>query len=115
KEYIIQFRASGIRVKLPTFSPALNLCGTQIPVLPWVKLPESCVPQYSDEDLKRYGLSREDVKYGRYLSVKESACLQGMDNLIFGNLSKTRIYEALGNAVNTQVVELIAKNLIKTI
>lgn len=112
KTNIIQFRASGIRVKLPTFSPALNLCGTQIPVLSWIKLPESCIPKYSEKELKQYGLTSEDVKYGRYLSVREAAQLQGMQSLKFGELSKARIYEALGNAVNTQVVELIARKLI---
>lgn len=30
---IIQFRASGIRIKMPTFSPALNLVGTQVPIM----------------------------------------------------------------------------------
>ena len=29
EDKIIQFRASGIRIKLPNFSPALNLVGTQ--------------------------------------------------------------------------------------
>ena len=113
KENIIQFRASGIRVKLPTFSPALNLCGTQVPILPWVKLPEKCIPLYSGEDLKKYGLTLEDIKYGRYLSVHEAAALQGMETLKFDTLSKNRAYAALGNAVNTQVVKYIATNLIK--
>lgn len=113
KNTIVQFRASGIRVKLPTFSPALNLCGTQIPILPWIKLPKKYVPVYPPHELKRYRLTEEDVKYGRYLSVHEAAALQGMETLNFDTLSRSRSYEALGNAVNTQVVELIAKNLIK--
>ena len=113
KDKIIQFRASGIRVKLPTYSPALNLVGTQVPILPWIKLPEKCVPHYEDGELLQYGLTKDDIQYGRYLSVKEAAILQGMQKLSFGELSSTRCYEALGNAVNTQVVELIAKNLIK--
>jgi site-specific DNA-cytosine methylase len=33
--------------------------------------------------------------------------------LQFGNLPRTRIYEALGNAVNTQVVKKIAERLIE--
>ena len=115
KDKIIQFRASGIRVKLPTYSPALNLVGTQIPILPWIKLPEKCVAHYEEDELQRYGLTIEDIQYGRYLSVKEAAALQGMQKITFGNLSITRCYEALGNAVNTQVVELIANNLIKLI
>ena len=113
KTKIVQFRASGIRVKLPTYSPALNLVGTQVPILPWIPLPKSCVRKYTREELSQYGLTRKDVQYGRYLSVKEAAALQGMENLNFDGLSNTRIYEALGNAVNTQVVEKIAQLLIQ--
>ncbi len=95
---IVQFRASGIRIKNPTFSPALNLVGTQIPIFPWITIP-----------------GKDD--HGRYMSVQEAAKLQGMQTLKFGNkefeLSKTRIYEALGNAVNVQLVKKIAKRLIK--
>jgi len=112
KDKIVQYRASGIRVKLPTFSPALNLVGTQVPILPWIKLPEQCVKKYTAADLKTHGLTKEDVQFGRYLSIKEAAKLQGMEKLDFGSLSKTRIYEALGNAVNTQVVKKIAEKLI---
>lgn len=112
KDKIVQFRASGIRVKLPTYSPALNLVGTQVPILPWIKLPPKCIPDYSDEELAKYGLTRDDVKYGRYLSTKEAAKLQGIEDLNLRSLPTTRIYEALGNAVNTQVVKRIASQLI---
>lgn len=109
---IIQFRASGIRVKQATYSPALNLVGTQIPILPWVKLPKKCIPQYTDEQLRKYGIERRDLTQGRYLSIREAARLQGMELLDFSGLSTTRTYEALGNAVNTQVVKKVALRLL---
>jgi DNA (cytosine-5)-methyltransferase 1 len=100
---IIQFRASGIRVKLPTFSPALNLVGTQIPILPWVKLPENT-------------LEKGEPQNGRYMTRHEAALLQGMKRLKFGDdnfqLSVPRSYAAMGNAVNVTIVKHIAKKLL---
>ena len=91
---IIQFRASGIRVKKATYSPALNLVGTQIPIFPWVPLPDS-------------------KQHGRYMTTKEAATLQGMEELDFSKLTTNRIYEALGNAVNVKLVNKIAERLLK--
>ena len=51
---IVQFRPSGIRVKRPTYSPALVLTNTQIPMFPWL---------------------------GRYMTINEAAKLQCMDSL----------------------------------
>lgn len=101
---IIQFRASGIRAKLNTFSPALNLVGTQIPILPWVELPEE-------------SLLEDEPNHGRYMTVHEASKLQGMPDLVFGNenwkLPVGRCYEALGNAVNVTIVRHIARNILR--
>lgn len=51
---IVQFRPSGIRVKRSTYSPALVLTNTQIPMFPWL---------------------------GRYMTINEAAKLQCMDSL----------------------------------
>lgn len=58
---IVQFRPSGIRVKQPTYSPALVLTTTQIPIFPWL---------------------------GRYMTRKEAAKLQCMEELNEFNLNK---------------------------
>ena len=103
EDKIVQFRASGIRIKMPTFSPALNLVGTQIPIFPWVELPQSKV--------EKGGATK-----GRYMTLKEAAAIQGMQDLSFGNKSYHlpigRCYEALGNAVNVEIVKKVAKELI---
>ena len=103
EDKIVQFRASGIRIKLPTFSPALNLVGTQTPIFPWIEIPET---------IRKEG---EPTK-GRYMTLKEAAAIQGMQDLKFGNdeyqLPLSRCYEALGNAVNVELVKKVAKKLL---
>jgi len=83
---ILQFRPSGIRVKMPNFSPALVLSSTQIPIFPWLN---------------------------RYMTKKEAAKLQGMESLRLLPESTPKAFRALGNAVNAQVVKRIMKNLAK--
>lgn len=99
RDKIIQFRASGIRIKMPTYSPALNLVGTQTPIFPWI-------------DVEKDG----QIFHGRYMTIKEAARLQGMQNVKFGNkdftLTASRSLEALGNAVNVEVVRKIAQKLL---
>jgi DNA (cytosine-5)-methyltransferase 1 len=82
---IVQFRPSGIRVKKPTYSPALVLSSTQIPIFPWL---------------------------GRYMTIREAAGLQGMEKLKHLPSSTPKAFRALGNAVNVQVVRRIVESLI---
>lgn len=94
---ILQFRPSGLRVKRPTYSPALTYMSSQVPIFPGAT--------YTDEDGKEI--------QGRYMTMVEAARIQGMGDLSFEGLNKARIYEALGNAVDVEIVKIIAKDLIK--
>ena len=96
---IIQFRPSGIRVKKPTFSPALVLTTTQIPIFPWVNLPNKSLEE--GEGLK-----------GRYMTKDEAASLQGMQRLKKYPETIPAAFKAFGNAVNVDLVKKIAEKLI---
>tara|TARA_B110000238_G_scaffold114481_1_gene124242 strand:- start:975 stop:1460 length:486 start_codon:yes stop_codon:yes gene_type:complete len=87
---IIQYRPSGLRVKLNNWSPALTTIRTQNIYIP---------------------------KINRKLSLLELSKLQSMDikhlpDIYDGKFVPNGGYRAFGNAVNVEVVRLIAKNLL---
>lgn len=82
---VVQFRASGVRVKRPTTAPALvAMTTTQVPIISWQR---------------------------RYMTVRECARLQDLD-MAHLPAASTRAYKALGNAVNARLVELVAMSLL---
>jgi len=86
-KYVIQLRASGVRIKRPTTSPSLvAMTTTQVPIIAWER---------------------------RYMTVRECARLQSMDELEhFPKVNAAMA--ALGNAVNVTVVTRILENLLTT-
>lgn len=86
-DYVIQFRASGVRVKRRTTAPSLiAMTDTQIPIIGWQK---------------------------RYMTPRECARLQSLDSLKKLPNSPSKAFAALGNAVNSDVVEMVARALLR--
>jgi DNA (cytosine-5)-methyltransferase 1 len=85
-KYVLQFRASGVRVKRANTSPSLvAMTTTQIPIIGWER---------------------------RYMTARECARLQSMGELQSLPHGVAAI-SALGNAVNTRVVGKILEGLLK--
>jgi DNA (cytosine-5)-methyltransferase 1 len=83
-DYILQFRASGIRIKKVDFFPSLVCTNTQIPIIGW---------------------------QNRYITKEEGLKLQSLEGLKLPN-NDNAAFKALGNAVSSKIVGLIAEKLL---
>jgi DNA (cytosine-5)-methyltransferase 1 len=85
RNYIIQIRPSGVRVKRLTTAPSLvAMTSTQVPIIAWEN---------------------------RYMTPTECKRLQSMEAIELPD-SDTMAYKALGNAINVRVAELVANALV---
>ncbi len=85
-QYIIQFRASGVRIKRATTAPSLvAMTTTQVPIIAWER---------------------------RYMTPQECCRLQSLDGLRHLPNTTTAVCQALGNAVNARLVQKVAESLL---
>lgn len=83
-KYILQFRASGIRVKKTDYFPSLVCTTTQVPIIGW---------------------------QNRYITKNEGLKLQALEGLKLPE-NDNSAFKVLGNAVNSKIVKLIAEQLL---
>lgn len=83
-KYILQFRASGIRVKKTDYFPSLVCTNTQRPIIGWEK---------------------------RYITRNEALKIQSLDGVALPE-NDNAAFRALGNSVNSLIVKKIAEKLI---
>ena len=87
-QFVLQFRASGLRTKRPTSAPALiAFSSTHVPVIAWER---------------------------RYITPRECSRLQSMGQLKYLPPISSSAYRAIGNAVNAEIVRLIALALVSS-
>ena len=84
RDFLIQFRPSGIRIRKPISFPTLVTSATQNPVIGW---------------------------QNRYLTREEALKLQSLEDLKLPT-SHYAAYRAIGNAVNATIVSHISKELV---
>jgi DNA (cytosine-5)-methyltransferase 1 len=82
--YILQFRASGIRIKKGDCFPSLVVPTTQIPIVGW---------------------------QNRYITKYEGLKLQSLEGITLFE-DENSSFKALGNAVNAKIVTIIAEKLV---